>query len=67
LEKATSLPRINATTVILFLIGPGTIFPIVLVVGGFLGALAITPGWVLWAATTGVRFAGESGSKRRLD
>ena len=35
---------INTTVVILFLIGPGSIFPIVMVFAGGLSALAIVPG-----------------------
>ena len=46
---------INATTVILFVIGPGSIFPIVLVFAVILGAVAIAPGLLLWAAASAVR------------
>jgi hypothetical protein len=46
---------INATTVILFIIGPGSIFPIVLVFAVILGAVAIAPGLLLSAAASGLR------------
>ena len=39
---------INATIVILFVIGPGTNFPIVMAFAAGLSALAIVPAWVLW-------------------
>jgi hypothetical protein len=46
---------INATTVILFMIGPGSIFPVVLASAGVLSALAIAPGWLLWTVATAAR------------
>ena len=44
---------VNATIVILFMTGPGSIFPIVMVFAGGLGALAIIPGWLIWLLVTG--------------
>jgi hypothetical protein len=46
---------INATIVILFAIGPGTIFPIVMAFAAGLSALAIVPGWVLWILASQTR------------
>ena len=46
---------INATTVILFVNGPGTIFPIVLAFAAALSALAIVPGWFVWIVATTAR------------
>jgi hypothetical protein len=50
---------VNATTVILFMVGPGTIFPIVIAFAAVLSALAIAPSWLIWklgtAARSGVR------------
>jgi hypothetical protein len=37
---------VNATIVILFWIGAGNIFPIVIVFAGGLSAIAIAPGWI---------------------
>jgi len=41
---------INATIVILFMVGPGSLFPIVLVLAAVLSVLAIVPGWLIWIA-----------------
>ena len=46
---------INATIVILFRIGPGSLFPIVLVFAATLSVLAIVPGWLLWLVVRAVR------------
>ena len=50
---------INATIVILFMTGPGNIFPIVMAFAAVLSAVAIAPGWLVWtlaiAVRTGVR------------
>jgi hypothetical protein len=40
---------------ILFMIGPGNLFPIVLVFAAALSVLAIVPGWLLWIAAFGAQ------------
>jgi hypothetical protein len=47
----------NATIVILFMIGPGNIFPIVIAFAAALSALAIVPGWLLWILAKGAQSA----------
>ena len=39
---------VNATTVILFMVGPGTISPIVIAFAAVMGALAVAPSWLIW-------------------
>jgi hypothetical protein len=46
---------VNATTVILFAIGPGTIFPIAIAFAVGLSALAIVPSWLLWMLASRTR------------
>ena len=57
---------INATTVILFTIGPGSIFPIVLTFAAGLSALAVVPSWILWILATGGQPTVRALIKRRL-
>lgn len=56
----------NATIVILFLTGPGSILPIVMVFAGALSALAILPGWLIWILATAMRSGGRHLMKRHL-
>ena len=54
----------NATIVILFVIGPGALFPIVMAFAAGLSALAILPGWLLWLLATGGQTAVGALKKR---
>jgi hypothetical protein len=56
----------NATIVILFVTGPGSIFPIVIAFAAGLSALAIVPGWLLWIIATGSQSAVRALLKRHL-
>jgi len=56
----------NATTVILFMTGPGTIFPIVMAFAAALSAFAIVPAWILWMLATGAQSAVRAQIRRRL-
>ena len=56
----------NATIVILFMTGPGNIFPIVIVFATVLSALAIVPGWILWMLATGAQSAVRAQIRRHL-
>ena len=58
---------INATIVILFMIGPGSLFPIVLVFASVLSVLAIVPGWLLWLAAFGAQSVVRAMRERRLE
>lgn len=58
---------INATIVILFMIGPGNLFPIVLVFAAVLSVLAIVPGWLLWLAARGAHSVVGAVRKRHLE
>jgi hypothetical protein len=51
----------SATIVILFTMGPGNIFPVVMVFAGGMSALAILPGWLVGMLATATR----SGARQR--
>jgi hypothetical protein len=56
----------NATIVILFMTGPGNIFPIVIAFAAALSALAIVPGWILWMLATGAQSTVRALRRRHL-
>jgi len=58
---------INATIVILFMVGPGSLFPIVLVFAAGLSVLAIVPGWLIWIAANGARAVVRAVRERHLE
>ena len=58
---------INATIVILFMMGPGSLFPIVLVFAATLSVLAIVPGWLLWLAAFGAQSVVRAVRERHLE
>ena len=56
----------NATIAILFMTGPGNIFPIVIAFAAALSGLAIVPGWILWMLATGAQSAVRAVIRRYL-
>jgi len=58
---------INATIVILFMVGPGSLFPIVIVLAAVLSVLAIVPGWLIWIGANGARAFVRAVRERHLE